>query len=123
PKPGDALLELGDVRLGEPLDVRAVARAIVPEAEQLRDLRDGEAEVAGAAHEAQAMHVGLAVVAIARRRSARGRDQARLLVVADHLGRNARRPGGFADVHAEASTAGPAAAWALAVGGSKRRSR
>ena len=54
----------------------------------------------GAADEAQRVHVGVGIDAVAVLAARRGRDQADALVVADHLGRDARGLGRLADVHA-----------------------
>src|SRR5690606_7252961 len=77
------------------------------EAQQVGNLVDREAEVTGAAHEAQGVHVLGAVVAIAGRGALGGRDQAGGLVIADHLRRNARGAGSHADVHWTCLTSEP----------------
>src|SRR5690606_7033251 len=103
------------------LHVGAAPRAVVPQTQQVGDLRHLEAQVAGAPDEAQAMHVGLAVHAVTGRGARGRRHQARRLVVADPLGRHARRRGRLADVHA-AAPATPARV-PTGAGGRKRRSR
>src|SRR5690606_6473369 len=123
PQLADSIFQLGDVSLGQALDVGAVPRAIVPQAEQLADLRDRESEVACPPNEAQPMHIGLAVVGLARFPAAGGRDEAGLLVVADHLGGHARCPGCFPDVHGRSPCQAGAAAGAATAAGWKRRRR
>src|SRR5690606_24713318 len=66
PQPRDPCLEFCDMSLRQALDVGTVPRAVVPEAEQLADLRDGKAEVARPSNETQSMHVGFAIGAVAR---------------------------------------------------------
>lgn len=117
----DALFQVDDVLLGQALDVGTVPRRIVPQAQQVGDFGHLEAEVARAADEAQAVDVRLRVRPVARLGAIRRRDQADLLVVADHLRRNAGRLGGLTDVHVMLLQRD--AAGASTIGGWKRRRR
>src|SRR5690606_1031483 len=69
-----------------------------PQGRQGLELLHREAQVAGAADEAQAMHVGIAVEPVVGEAARRWRDQADALVVADHLRRDAAQRRGLADV-------------------------
>src|SRR3546814_16177840 len=82
----------------QPLDVGALARAVRPQAEQRADVLDREAEIARVGDEAQAVDVGLRIVAIAAVAARRRRDQADLLVMADHPLRDRARLRGLADI-------------------------
>ena len=73
------LLQLPDVRLGERLDLATRATAVLPQADQLGDRRQREAEVAGVPDEPQGVDIVLRVLAIAGFRSLCGRQQAQLL--------------------------------------------
>src|SRR3546814_1111461 len=79
--------------------VGALARAVRPQAEQRADVLDREAEIARVGDEAQAVDVGLRIVAIAAVAARRRRDQADLLVMADHPLRDRARLRGLADIH------------------------
>ena len=57
----DPFFEISDVRLGQALDVGAAARAVVPQVQQVADLGDRKAQVAGAANKAQLIDVSLRV--------------------------------------------------------------
>src|SRR5690606_17917329 len=99
-----AALQFGDVLLGQALDVRALARLVIPQTQQVADLGHREAEIASAANEVQTMDVGLGIGAIARVGPMRRWRQTDLLVIADHLGRDPGCPGCFTDVHGWSSS-------------------
>jgi len=90
----------------EPLDmlkrdrfhVGAGPAAVRPQPEQFADLLDRKAQVARAPDESQSMHVSIVIVAIPRLLAQRLGDEPGLLVIADHLGRDARQFSGAADV-------------------------
>ena len=81
-----------DVRLRQRLHLAARPAPVLPQPEQLADLLDREAEVARMADEAQRVDLRVGVLAIARVGALRLGKEADALVVADHLGRDARRP-------------------------------
>lgn len=60
----DALAKRLLVLLGDALDAGAAALSVVPQADQLGDVNQAETHVAGAADEAQGVHVGQAVLAV-----------------------------------------------------------
>jgi hypothetical protein len=95
---GHALFEVGHVRERDAFHVGAGAAAVLPQLEQLGDLGHAEAEVAGAADEAQRVDLALAVLAVAGLGAPDLRQEAQRFVVADHLGRHAGACGGLADV-------------------------
>ncbi|MNL58390.1 hypothetical protein D3C87_1820200 [compost metagenome] len=86
----DLLFQSVDVALGHALDLGALAGFVAPEAEKVADLGDREPQVAGAPDEAQHIGVGVRIVAVAGRLAVSSRNEAGLLVIADHLGGNAR---------------------------------
>lgn len=61
----NAPLQLGDMRLSQTLDVRALARLVVPQSQQIGDLGHREPKVAGAADEVQPVDVRLGVGTVA----------------------------------------------------------
>ena len=95
----DAPIQLVDVLLGQTLDVSTLARLVIPQPQQVRDLGHREAEVARTPDEMQPVNVVLGIGAVARIGAVSRRDQADLLVVADHFGRDLRGLGCFTDVH------------------------
>src|SRR3989344_7357272 len=86
--------------VGDRLPLPARSVPVPPEREQMRDLLDRKAKVAGSANESQLVHVPIREVPVVALGPVRRPDQADGLVVADHLGRNAGRLGGLADIHA-----------------------
>src|SRR3569623_849177 len=84
---------------GECLHIAARAAAVGPELQQVADFIDGKATVAGATEEAEPVHILSAIVAIVGVAPVCGRNEADGFVVADHLGRHARRLAGFTDLH------------------------
>src|SRR3546814_11418421 len=93
-------LEPLDMCERESLDVGAGAASVGPEAQQLADLLHGKAKITRAPDEAQAVHVGVVIVAVARVLTRNLGDETHLLVITDHLWRDARYFRGAADVHA-----------------------
>src|SRR3546814_4105676 len=83
-------LEPLDMCERESLDVGAGAASVGPEAQQLADLLHGKAKITRAPDEAQAVHVGVVIVAVARVLTRNLGDETRLLVITDHLWRDAR---------------------------------
>ena len=83
----------------ERLDVRARPAAVLPQAEQLPDLLDRKAEVARAPDELQSPDLALVVIAITRIAPGGGRDDADLLIMADHAFADAARRRDVADLH------------------------
>src|SRR3546814_3798301 len=63
---GHFFLEPLDMFERESLDVGAGAASVGPEAQQLADLLHGKAKITRAPDEAQAVHVGVVIVAVAR---------------------------------------------------------
>jgi len=53
----DLSLKFRDMTLGQPLDLRTLARLVPPQLQKSVDLSDGEAKVACATDETQHMHV------------------------------------------------------------------
>ncbi len=80
-------------------DLRTGAITIGPQIKQLSDFLDRKAEIAGIGYEAKAMDVRVAIIAIATVSPRRRRDQADLLIVADHPLRDPARGRRTADVH------------------------
>src|SRR5690242_10776058 len=72
------------------LHLRIAALAVAPEAKQVPDLLDREPKISCPANEAKPMKVLRAIVPVAARLSVSGWNEIDRLVVADHLGRNAR---------------------------------
>src|SRR3954462_9219156 len=87
---GDAALEIGDVAQDQVLDASAWPAAVAPEIEQLADLAHREPEVARGAHEAQHVNIALGISAVVGRGALGLVHEAGVLVVADHLRRDAR---------------------------------
>src|SRR5687767_992993 len=83
----------------ERLHIAAGAAAVVPQCKQLADFLDRKAEVARAPDEAQRMNVATVVVAIARIPPRGFRQQADLLIMADHSRADPARRGGVAYLH------------------------
>jgi hypothetical protein len=81
----DAPVQLVDVLLGQTLYISTLARLVIPQSQQVRDLGHREAEVARTPDEMQAVNVVLGIGAVARIGAVSRRDQADLFVVADHL--------------------------------------
>ncbi|MPM93330.1 hypothetical protein SDC9_140467 [bioreactor metagenome] len=73
---GDAFGQRGDVLLRDGLDLAAGAALVLPQAEQGGDLVHGKAQIAPAADEAQRMHIGFGVLAIAAVGTVHGWQQA-----------------------------------------------
>src|SRR5690606_8904767 len=84
---------------GECLHLGAGALRIAPQPEEISDLLDRKAEIAGICDEAQAEDIGIAIIAIAAVPARWCRDQADLLIMADHPLRDATRVRGRADIH------------------------
>jgi hypothetical protein len=99
----DLGVDLGDMVQRQALDVGAGPPFVVPEIEKPPYALDREAEIAGAADEAQNADIGLAVNAVAAFAAAGGRDQAGDFVIADGLGRHAGTFGRLPDIHGGAS--------------------
>lgn len=97
------VLELGfellDMREGDSTHLGVAAALVVPEPQQRRDTTDREAEIARAAHEAQPVHIGLGVLAVAALGPHGAWHQPDRLVIADHFRRDARGFRSLADVH------------------------
>ncbi len=85
----DFLFQCVDVASCQALDLGTLPCVVTPQAEQVTDLGYRKAEIARATDEAQHMDVGGRIVAIARRPAVGSRNEPGLLIVADHLGRNA----------------------------------
>lgn len=68
------------------LDVGALPVAVAPEPQEFFDLGDREPQITSAPDEAQHVNLGVRVVTISRSLAICLRDEAGLLVVADHLG-------------------------------------
>ncbi|MCY1238150.1 hypothetical protein D9M72_508730 [compost metagenome] len=96
---GDALLQFTEVLLGDALDARAGAAAVVPQADQFGDFFHREPQVARALDEAQRVDVGVVVLAVAALGARHRGQQAQAFVVAHHARRHARQPRGLADGH------------------------
>jgi hypothetical protein len=95
---GDARGQLGGVFECQRLDLRAGAATVVPQAQQLFDPTHRKPEQARTLDETQALQVGVVVQAIAGKGALRRRDHPGGFVAADHLGADAGRGRGFADV-------------------------
>lgn len=95
-----AISSISWMRQRDALHIRALPAAIPPELQQLLDLRHREAEIARPPHETQHVHIGRGVIAVTGCRPARLWNQAALLIVADHLGADARSARRLANVHA-----------------------
>ncbi|MNV79341.1 hypothetical protein D3C71_1728870 [compost metagenome] len=93
---------------GQRFHIGAGALAVLPQGQQLADLFEGKAQVAGALDEGQAVQVFRLVQAVAAVAARGGLEQADGLVVTDHLGAEPAAAGGLADVHG--------ASWVLLVG-------
>lgn len=76
--------KVGRARFRQRLDLRTGAITIGPKPKQLSDLFNRKAEIAGIGYEAKPMDLRIAVVAIATVPPRRRRDQAYLLIMADH---------------------------------------
>ncbi len=92
------LLQRRHVIEGDAPDIGAGAAAVPPERQQLAHILQREGEIAGVADEAQHGDVagGIGAVAI---RPPRRMQQPDRLVMADHLLRDTRGAGRFADIH------------------------
>src|SRR4051812_28747604 len=88
-----------NMRERKALHVGTGVAAVAPKCEQVGDLLYREPEIARPADEVQGVDIGVRVVPVAGARAGRLRDKAGLLIVADHLGRDAGPFGCFADVH------------------------
>src|SRR5690606_33912055 len=97
--------------LRKSLHVGTTARLVVPKVQQGADLGHRKAQVTRTAYEAQAMQVRLGVIAVAGFAARCRRDQADLLVVANHLGRHFGSLGCFTNVHRS-----PPCSWVLGCG-------
>ncbi len=86
-------------RLCQRLDLRTGPIAIGPKPKQLSDFFDRKAEITGIGNKAKPMDVRIAVVAIATVPPRSGRDQADLLIMADHPLRDPARARRTAYVH------------------------
>lgn len=86
-------------RQSEALDVDALAVAIVPQSQQRADVLDREAQIARVRDEAEAVHVGIGIIAIPAVAAERRRDQADRLIMADHPLRDAARLRCWPDFH------------------------
>ena len=84
---------------GECLHFGAGALAVAPQPEEIANILDRKAEVARIGDEAQAVDIGIGLIAIAAVPARRRRDQADLLIMADHPLRDAARLRGRADIH------------------------
>src|SRR5690606_19371860 len=93
---GNALPQFGRVLQRELPDIGAGAGTVRPQRKQQADLLHAETQCPRPADEAQAVHIGFGVQPVSGSRSRRRRDQADLLVVADHLGGHARACSGLA---------------------------
>lgn len=94
---GDLALDLGQVRARQFVDCGAGLVATIRQVQQIAHLFDGEAQVAGAADEGQAVQFRLAIGAVvALGASGRG-QQADPLVLADRLDLGVGPPPKFAD--------------------------
>jgi protein-S-isoprenylcysteine O-methyltransferase Ste14 len=100
----DLGVDLADMIKSKALDVGAGAPFVMPEIKQPPDALDREAEIAGAANEAECADIGFAVNTIATFAAAGGRDQAGGLVIADRFGRHAGSLGCLSDIHSDASS-------------------
>src|SRR5512134_3202829 len=94
----DLVLKFGNVREGNALYLRARAPGIAPERDKLTYLLDRETEAPGTFDETQGMDVSIGVGPISIGPARRWRDDADVLVVADHLGGHARGACSAADV-------------------------
>src|SRR5690606_34470411 len=84
---------------GEHLHLGAGALAVAPQPEKIADILDWKAEIAGIGDEAQAMDISIAIITIAAVAARRRRDQADLLIMADHPLRDAACLRGRTDIH------------------------
>jgi hypothetical protein len=84
--------------------VRIAAVAVAPQAQQIADLIEGEAQLARAADKPQPAHVICGIVPIAAFAPINAGDEINGFVVADHLGGDARRLCCVADVHQRSSS-------------------
>ena len=73
--------------------LEAKAEPVAPEPEQMPDLLHVKPEISGTADEPETVDVVRGVVPVAARLAIRGRNESDRLVVANHLGGNARRFG------------------------------
>ena len=94
---------LADMVEGQPLDVGAGARLVMPEIKKPPDALDREAEIAGAADKAQCADIGLVINTVAAFAAVGGCDQAGGFVIADGFGGYAGSLGGLPDIHSGAS--------------------
>src|SRR5690606_15260944 len=121
---GDALLQVGDMLLGQGLDLGAAALLVVPQAEQLTDFLQGKAHVTGMLDEVEPAQVVFAVLPVAVGAAPGCRQQADLFVVAQHLGGKPAAPGGLTDIHvASVTSCCKAAASRVSVASSWRAAR
>src|SRR5690606_25858382 len=89
----------GNVAGGDVLHLGTGSRPVLPQAEQRRGLFDRKAQRARPLDEAQHMDLVGPVDAVIAVGAARRGDEADLLVIADHLGRDARTFGSLSDIH------------------------
>jgi len=61
----DLRLQIMDMTLRQTFDLGALSGFVAPQFEKFVDLVDGEAEIARPADEAEHMHIGIGVIAIA----------------------------------------------------------
>src|SRR5687768_733713 len=87
----DLRIEFGDVLESQTFDLCARAALVAPEVEKLADLVHREAKRSGAPYEPKRMHVCCGIDAIVPHRPRCLGDQLKGFVVANHLGRDARK--------------------------------
>nr|AAP49312.1 Uvs069 [uncultured bacterium] len=96
---GDFRLQLLDMMKRQGLHLGACPRLVVPKLQKPLRLLQRKAEAARPAHETQPVDAVRVIDPVIGSRAPRRRNQPDLLVIADHLGRNARGMRGFTDVH------------------------
>lgn len=95
----DLLAKVAHPRLRQRLHIGAAPAGVAPQIQKIRDLRYREAQIPRPGDEPEHVDVGISIVAIAGGGAPCRRDQADLLVIADHLRRYARAGRSISDVH------------------------
>ena len=99
PHLGDLCFKFGDMIERNPFDLGALPVLVLPEADEVLDAFDAEAQRAGSFDEAQDIDLVRRVDPVSRSGSTRLRDQSDPFVVPDEFGIDAGRFGGLTDVH------------------------
>ena len=95
----NSLIQIAQVTFRELLHLRTGALPVIPERQKLANLLQGEPEITGTADELQRVQIPLLILPVARFGPGAVANQADLLVVADHLGRDTAGLGNCSDVH------------------------